>query len=114
MKQVPLRVCKVATAHKCQGGAVGAGEVWEKLIVKLPATSSRAGSTPGLAQVAFSHTTELENLAILSDPANPLTFEQIQKIGAGEACGKRRLFEQQLRESQEKPIQRAPDEVDHQ
>jgi hypothetical protein len=32
---------------------------------------------------------------------NPLTLEQILKIGAGEACDKRRLFEQQLWESQD-------------
>jgi hypothetical protein len=30
-----------------------------------------------------------------------LTLKQIQKTGAGEACDKRRLFEQQLRESQD-------------
>jgi hypothetical protein len=56
--------------------------------VKLPAASSRAGRAPGLAQVAFSRTTELENLAILSNPTSPLTLEQVLKIGSGEACDK--------------------------
>jgi hypothetical protein len=101
MKQVPSKVCKAAATHKCQGRAVGPGQVWEKLIVKLPTASSRAGHTPGLAQVAFSRTSELENLAILSDPTSPLTLEQIQRIGIGKACDKLRLFEQQLWESQD-------------
>jgi hypothetical protein len=101
MKQAPLRVCKAVAACKCQGGAVGPGQAREKLVAKLPAASSRAGCTPGLAQVAFSCASEPENLAVLSDPTSPLTLEQIQKVGVGEAHGKRRLFEQQLRESQD-------------
>jgi hypothetical protein len=84
-----LRVCKAVASCKCQGGAVGPGQLWEKLVVKLPGASSRAGCTPGQAQVAFSRTSELENLAALPDPTSPLALEQIQKVGVGEACGKR-------------------------
>jgi hypothetical protein len=46
--------CLELLLKNATGGAVGPGQVWEKLIAKLPAASSRAGCTPGLAQVAFS------------------------------------------------------------
>ena len=101
MRQVPLRVCKAITIYKSQGGTVGPGHASEKLVVMLPPASSKAGRTPGVAQVGLSHTSELENLAIMSDPTNPLTMEQIQRIGVGQAYDKRRLFEQELRDGQE-------------
>ena len=100
MTTIPLRVCKAITIYKSQGMTVGNGEPWEYLVVLLPAPNSQASRTPGLAQVAFSRAAELERLAIMSTVENPLTVEQLKKIGTGPAYVARRQFEQRLRSEQ--------------
>jgi len=109
MTTVPLRVCKAITIYKSQGMTVGTGQPWEYLVVLLPSPGSQPSRTPGLAQVGFSRAAELDRLAILSTVENPLTVEQLKKIGTGPAYIARREFEAHLRSEQEATQQVAVD-----
>ena len=98
---IPLRVAKAITIDKSQGATVGKDEFWEKLVVQLPASTSKRAGAPGLAQVAVTRVTEIERLAMLSSTDNPLTRETLSKIGVGPAYDRRHAFEARLRANQE-------------
>jgi hypothetical protein len=88
--QIPLRVCKACSCHKCQGMSVGEGHAWSKVVVGLP---SRGNRTPGLEQVSISRATCRAALAI-DDSEEPITYDQLMRIGKGKAYDKRREFEE--------------------
>ena len=96
---IPLRVCKAITTYKSQGMTVGEGQVWEKLVIMLG--SSKNSNSPGLEQVAFSRSKELEDFAMISSEENPLTLERLMRIGKSPAYKKRRDFEERLKVLQE-------------
>ena len=100
MTTIPLRVCKAITIYKSQGATVGKEELWEYLVVSLPAPNSQVNRTPGLAQVGCSRASELNRMALLSTTENPVTGEQLKKIGTGPAYVTRRTFETRLRDEQ--------------
>jgi hypothetical protein len=90
MTTIPLHVCKAITIYKSQGMTVRDEQVWTKIVVMLPASTS----TPGLEQVGLSRTTSLDCLALLSSDESPLTVECIMKVGKSPAYEERRQFEQ--------------------
>jgi hypothetical protein len=101
MSTIPLRICKAITIHKAQGATVGPGHFWERLVMQMAPKTSPISKTPGLAQVGFSRTAKLENLAIRDPTGNPFTVEQIKAVGTGPAYASRREFESKLRSMQE-------------
>jgi hypothetical protein len=92
-QQIPLRVCKAITIYKSQGGSVGEDEVWEYVVVCLPAANAKH-CPPGLQQVALSRAKSIDRMAILDDV--DLTFQQFMKIGKGAPYDRRRDFEARL------------------
>ena len=80
---------------KAQGSTVGEGQPFEKVVVGLP-TASRANKTPGLETTAFSRAKKETDFAISDD--EPLSIEQLMKIGRSNATNKRLAFEARLRE----------------
>jgi hypothetical protein len=70
--------------------SVGEGHAWSKVVVGLP---SRGNRTPGLEQVSISRATCRAALAI-DDSEEPITYDQLMRIGKGKAYDKRREFEE--------------------
>ena len=102
VKAIPLRICRAITIHKCQGMTVGEEEIttngktrnkhpFKRAVVHLPPTGGKAGSTPGLALVAFSRVTKLEYLAI-GNRKEDLNYRMLLNIGKSPAYEKRREY----------------------
>jgi hypothetical protein len=91
---IPLRVAKAVSSYKSQGMTVGKGKLFEKAVIGLPVAGGK--STPGEEQMMISRAEEIADFAISDD--EPITQEQLYKIGHGPANQMRLAFEQELKD----------------
>lgn len=94
---IPLRVAKAVSTYKSQGMNVGKGEDYEKVVIGVPSEGGK--QTPGLEQIAFSRAKEYADFAIIDD--EPVSREQLLKIGKGAATEARIAFEKRLNQLME-------------
>ena len=70
----------------------GKGELFEKVVIGLPTAGGK--STPGEEQMMISRAKEITDFAICDD--EPISREQLFKIGQGQATQMRLTFMQRL------------------
>jgi hypothetical protein len=95
---MPLRIHKASSIHKGQGISCGKGMANERVVVGL---AGEGGST-GLDLVGLLWAADITALAIYN--GNPITREQLFKIGKEKGYNKKREFESKLANLQAKTV----------